>query len=408
MHIQLFNAEKAYIKQLEQCLRAIHREAGQSKASCSLYQFIAGAQGTYPVDVVATLEKLGLPYCQDQWAHYKGTDVEMSAPTQELPSIFADPHPADYDWRFAPASIPLLTTMITGAAKGAAIALLGTKTLFPPLYDSGATVTLFNKSASLLGDLRRAGYQQGLAEYDLCQPLANGNDEYRVAFADPPWYLDYYQAFLHRASELLEVGGFLYLSVLPSLTRPSAVADRTDILQMATQLGSGLVEQKNAALAYETPAFEHQALLARNLCCGNWRAGDLWVFQKNKQRLAGASIVTPIGEQQWREYRIGIKRIKVKSKLNQEEKRFAYQPADPSGNVFTQVSRRSPFRSQIDVWSSDNQAYTVSRLSVLECYLDKLERNGSLTLTTELLNKNREVNEAERTELIALLQELAR
>jgi hypothetical protein len=409
MHMQPFNVDEVYAKTLAECLRTLHSEATLAKRRYSLHQFILGARGAYPVDVVAMLQQLNVPYYEDKWAHDLSTGswpVEVDIPRKSITSIFADPHPADYDWRFTTANIPVLVEALAESSRGGAIALLGTKTLFSPLYDKGAQVTLFNKSAALLSDLRQAGYQKGLVEWDLCQPLADGVNKYQVAFADPPWYPDYYQAFLQRASELLVVDGTLYLSVLPVLTRPSAVVDRADILQQATQAGFDLVRQEPGMLSYETPLFERQALSAQHLSCTDWRLGDLWIFQKVRRNTPIQPQETPVGEPQWDEYRIGTKRIKVRLKTGREERLFAYRPADPTGNVFTQVSRRSPFRNQIDVWGSDNQAYTVDRPSILKQSLSELERAGSLESVVDILKKNKDVSSAECAELIALLQRL--
>jgi len=409
MTIQSFNAQETYTASLAERLHSIANSAPRD-TGLLLYYFLTKSKGAYPVDVVATLERLGIPFLEDEQAHRitKLTAAIKRPKTGRVSSIFADPHPADYDWRFASDSIAVLADRLFTAAKAKPIALLGTKTLFPYLYDKGAKTTLFNKSAALLGDLRQAGYGTGLVECNLCHPLTEGENAYQVAFADPPWYLDYYQAFLQRASELLMPNGTLYLSVLPVLTRPDASVDRAQILHLAATLGLELIAEEDAALFYETPLFEQQALSAQGLYCNNWRSGDLWVFQKARQPLTETTVAGRIVEPEWREYRIGSRRIKVNTQPSNEGKVFSYRSADPEGSVFTQVSRRSPFRNLIDVWSSDNQAYTVTRSSVLDYYLNELEANDSLEHVSELIRKNHSVSQVERVELIALLQELVR
>lgn len=382
----------------------------RSAMGCSeqpLYQIIEQAQGAYPVDVVSTLNSLGLCYREDDKAYRINVANADRATHTVQPSLFADPHPADYDWRFSTRSIQVLTKKLLSTAQGGRIALLGTKTLFPPLHDQGAEVTLFNKSKSILDDLRAAGYQNGLVECDLSLPLAAGNGSYQVVLADPPWYVDYYRAFLRRAVDLLCIGGTVYLSVLPVLTRPGAEEDRTAILEVATALGLELIQQDAGDLSYETPGFEHQALLACGLYCGDWRRGDLWIFRKQYEVVSDLSDGLIIEEPNWVEYRIGSKRIKLKLTSGSEAARFTYNPVDPRGAVMTHVSRRSPFRNKIDVWSSDNHAYSVTRISVLQVCLDQLAANWGFSEVVAVLGVHQGLDQEERKDLIALLTEFA-
>lgn len=204
MEVQVFNAKSEYRAALKEAVR--HAAGPRAAMRCSgqsLYQIIEQSNGAYPVDVVSTLNALGLCYQEDDKA-YRIDAANADRVTRTVQSsLFADPHPADYDWRFSTHSIQALTKKLLSTAQGGRIALLGTKTLFPPLYDQGAEVTLFNKSKSILSDLRAAGYQNGLVECDLSLPLAAGNGSYQVVLADPPWYVDYYCAFLRRAADLL-------------------------------------------------------------------------------------------------------------------------------------------------------------------------------------------------------------
>lgn len=408
MEVQVFNAKSEYMVALKEVVtRATGPRAGTGRSEQSLYQIIEQSQGAYPVDVVSTLHALGLRYQEDDNAYCLDAANAKRITRIGQSSLFADPHPADYDWRFSAQSVQALTNKLLSTAQGGRIALLGTKTVFPPLYDQGAEVTLFNKSRSILNDLRAAGYQKGLVECNLSLPLVVGSGSYRVVLADPPWYVDYYCAFLRRAADLLRVGGTVYLSVLPALTRPGAVEDRATILEVATALGLQLIQQDAGYLSYETPGFEHQALLACGLCCGDWRRGDLWVFGKQYERVTNLTDNAIIDEPDWVEYRIGSKRIKLRLAGGLEAARFTYNAVDPMGAVMTHVSRRSPFRNKIDAWSSDNHAYTVTRISVLQECLGQLAANRGFPEVVATLGTHQRLDQQERRDLIALLKEFA-
>ncbi|GAA4506607.1 hypothetical protein GCM10023172_35990 [Hymenobacter ginsengisoli] len=407
MHIQLFNTDSEYTKSLGKAVRAaVENHIDGRPTEKTLHQIIVQSAGAYPVDVLATLNSLGISYQEDHWAYRANTLSKSESELAVPPSLFADPHPADYDWRFDSATVLNLTDRLMAEAKGGKIALFGTKTVFPPLIELGADVTLFNKSKAILDDLRSAGYTAGLVECDLALPLPAYSNSYSVVLADPPWYLDYYQAFLRRTAELLRVGGIMYLSVLPELTRPGAKAERMVLLEEAAAVGMVLVNQVAGSVSYETPGFEQQSLNAYGLYCQNWRRGDLWVFEKQQESNEGLVEPVTIDEPIWVEYRVGRKRIKVKPGNPVDMTPFSYRAADPSGTILTQVSRRSPFRKDIDVWSSDNYAYTVTGICVLHECFRQLEANHSIPQIVSTLVSQGLIHHKEQADLIALLDEL--
>lgn len=407
MDIQPFNTDSEYTVSLGKAVRAaVENHIVGRPTEKTLHQIIVQSAGAYPVDVLATLNSLGISYQEDYWA-YRINVLREGDPSLAVPlSLFADPHPADYDWRFDSPTVLNLTDKLMTEAKGGKIALFGTKTVFLPLYKLGAFVTLFNKSKAILDDLRSAGYTEGLVECDLALPLPQYGNSYSVVLADPPWYLDYYQAFLRRAAELLRIEGIMYLSVLPELTRPGAKAERMVLLKEAEAVGMVLINQLSGSLSYETPSFEQQSLNAYGLYCQNWRRGDLWVFEKQRESNAGLAGPVTIDEPSWVEYRVGRKRIKVKPSSPGAMTRFSYRAADPSGVILTQVSRRSPFRKDIDVWSSDNHAYTVTGLGVIHECFKLLEANRSIPQIMSTLVSQGLINHKEQADLIALLDEL--
>ena len=94
-------------------------------------------------------------------------DLGITTETDAIKHInLADPHPADYDWRFTSAALRnLLVHLGPFIGKGASIALLGTTTLFPQISGGHAKVVLFDRSPSLLRDLQTGGFANGLVEH---------------------------------------------------------------------------------------------------------------------------------------------------------------------------------------------------------------------------------------------------
>ena len=301
-----------------------------------------------------------------------------ASPETILQVSLADPHPADYDWRFTPSALESLVVRLEPFVKsGANIALLGTTTLFPQLANTGARVILFDRSPSLLRDLGAAGFTEGLVEHDLFCPMPDNLETIEVVVADPPWYPAFHRAFLLRGSEILKEGGTLLLTVLPWLTRPSAVADRADILEFASECGLDLVEVAAGQLLYQSPKFERVALSMHDIYCGDWRAGDLFVFRKvcEPSPLLGAP--RPDDEPAWEEYRFGNRKVKLRIRPESWSSGLKITPSWESGRYLGSVSRRSPVRPKIDLWTSDNLAYSVEGLRVLRHALTSLAGGGS-------------------------------
>ena len=266
-------------------------------------------------------------------------------------ATFADPHPADYDWRYTSASIVELKSRLGSIVeRGGRIALFGATTLFLSLAVSTPHVVLFDRSASRLKDIESIGFKTGLIRHDLFDPIPDANREYDVVVADPPWYPEFHRAFILRSTQLLRDEGLLFLSVLPWLTRPSAIADRADIVKFALRSGFDLTEVVSGILGYESPKFERIALKKNRITCGDWRFGDLFVFRRINEPSPDLAIERPVDEPEWEEYRFGNRKIKVRLRPEHSTIRFCFAPATGISPIFEGVSRRSPFRSRIDLW----------------------------------------------------------
>jgi SAM-dependent methyltransferase len=336
------------------------------KGTTSFGRLVHGMDGAYPTDVLIAVKSLqdagdipdsflesvngpdGSPCADD-------INVDMDlGPDLVIP----EPHPLDYDWRFTTLSLSVLAGVLDELGTDR-IAALGAPTLYLHLWRSGKTASLFDQNARLLDQFRKAGM-----ESLVCCDLLNHppfKAQFDAVVADPPWYLDHYTAFIGTAHQLLAVGGFLLISVLPRLTRPTASHDRKRILDFANDLGFDLLQVMPAILSYSSPPFEVSSLKAVGLWSGNWRTGDLFIFKKTTRQPKEMVNASVADRDEWASFAVGSTSVRVKRSTGRVG-RLLFEPASLTGDVYLHsVSRRSPARSSIDLWTSRNLALKITR-----------------------------------------------
>jgi len=363
---------------------------------CDLF---AKTQGAFPQDVKQALDDLvteGTVVLANGTATLAAPARPSACPGDPSLALRAldrvEPHPVDYDWRFSPGTIEWLATeFVSRHLSRARWACLGTPTLFVHLRALGFDAVLYERNRSIVEAIRdgRAICQ------DLTLPVPGRS--FDAVVADPPWYADYYKIFLSRASEILVDDGFLFLAVLPRLTRPSACADRLDVQRTALALGFEICEVRPATLAYDTPAFEKRSLENAGVACKQWRRGDLFVLQRVWNE-AGAPLVQPDDYGLWQEYAFGSVRVKVRR--GSVKKKGALLMRLPEATL---VSRRSPLRPDVDLWTSQNDAYRVGDLDLLHRVLRELQAGIS---PQQLVDELPTVNDDDQASLACLLLNL--
>jgi hypothetical protein len=322
----------------------------------------------------------------------------MSEPSDDLP----EPHPIDFDWRFTAATISDLGQRISSSG-GESVAVLGAPTLYKFLIDSGTDAWLFDKNPHIVAHLRATGYDS-LTECDILK-FSAGHPRFHWAVADPPWYIEHYEAFLTAGRKLLLPEGKLLLSVLPRLTRPAASMDRFHILEMATRLGFDLIEVNPAALHYVSPPFEIEALRAEGLSITDWRTGDLFSFLTRSYKLHTDKPNRSEAGEAWQSVQLGKTTVKIKREQLTEAEKFDYQPASASGSIrLRSVSRRSPARSRINLWTSRNVALRISKPVMVAEALGKIASGLSISATLASMAYEYQLSEPEMTKLRELFQ----
>lgn len=416
---------ESYRKLLEDHLLSILQEGPQE-----LHELIKAAEGAFPLDVVEALDFLAM--CGQITKRENVVQITAGAKARTHPHVgftpigllkanrdveeefsklhkhLSEPHPLDYDWRFTADSITRLTDILERDVKSnARIALLGTPTLHAFLARRGGQVTLFDRSKSLLNDLRKLGFSDNLVQHDLLIPFEDAYPAFDIAVADPPWYPEHYNAFILRAAELLRTGGVLLLSVLPWLTRPSAIEDRASTISNSLSAGFHLIQLIPCFLSYETPSYERATLRKHGLEYGSWRQGDLFLFHYvNKAERSSASLVPE--EEEWDEFLIGKVKVKLKRRMNAVAGRFSCKPVQGETPILDTVSRRDPLRSSIDLWTSRNAAYSVEGIDILREALSGLEHHRNAIQIADELAKKHSLSESNKQNLISVLNELVK
>jgi len=374
---------------------------------------VRAAEGAYPTDVLAALRHLedenqAYVSSSGQWTHCENlapiptllphSENQASESFDDLPEA----HPVDFDWRFTRATITDLAKRITPSATES-VAILGAPTLYRYLVDSGINAWLFDKNPHIVAHLRTAGYVS-VTECDLLE-FSAGTPRFHWAMADPPWYVDHYEAFITAGRRLLLPEGRLLLSVLPRLTRPAASMDRFHILEFATNVGLDLLEVNPSVLHYVSPPFETEALRAEGLTINDWRTGDLFSFVTRSYKLHTAKANQPGRADQWQSVQFGKTTVKIKREQPAEAEPFDYQPASPSGSIrLRSVSRRSPVRSKINMWTSRNVALKISKPVMLTEALGKIANGTSVSATLASMAYEYQLSEPEMNKLRQLLQ----
>ena len=348
-------------------------------------EILKQTEGAFPLDVLQVLSLLAeddpilSETAHDLLRKLRGSldAVEEQRPSDDL---LPEPHPLDFDWRFSESCLTFLGHRPELQQKNT-VCILGAPSLFRYLAQRGSEVTLYDKNGLAIQRLEDAGFE-GAYECDLFQTEMT-RSLFDVVMADPPWYVEHYYAFLRVASSVTRCGGHLLLSVLPRLTRSEGSADRQRILELASLAGFDIVEVRPASLTYESPPFERAALLADGFVDLAWRSGDLFVFRKSTRDnyLNGLDSSPNLSDGLWRSAVVDdvVVRVKVERTVASS---FSFRASSDTGDYrLHTVSRRSPVRGRINLWTSRNLALSLSRTDCAFSLVEALSKSQMVNLT---------------------------
>lgn len=294
----------------------------------------------------------------------KEADIPSSP---ELPR----PHPLDYDWRFHPRTVRYLAQQVFQETLARETVLFfGVPSVFAYLLSMrpSQSMALLDGNRALIdafGQIQLPETCQAIHHDLLADQLWQTEARVGAILMDPPWYPEYYRAFLLQAANVAQIGTRVYVSVLPINTRAGAPEDRWEILQSAHQLGLQVLSVQEGVLSYETPDFERATFrIASVPHPENWRSGDLVTFVKGREpeKQARDAILLTLQEpgkcQRWEEVLLGLHKIKIKGPFDDYSEKPELLSVEENDMLST-VSRRYMKRERIDLWLWDNQVFAL-------------------------------------------------
>jgi hypothetical protein len=283
-----------------------------------------------------------------------------------------EPHPHDFDWRFDSKTVLRIAEIaLRENVPHGSILTLGTPSVFLELlYSYNAPhAILMDWSPALIAYLQRYQFSEA---FDLVlhnvfsEQLWNSKRPMDVVVIDPPWYIEHYTAFLTQATHVSRVGARMIVSMLPTNTKPEALAERWIILETTQKLGWHLRSLDCGGIHYQTPPFEHASLDSMDHSMPtNWREGDLAIFEKffHPDDEAIRAVIAAVSSQrkeqdEWGETFIGRYKIKLRGPFQDYQTKPELLSIEP-GDILPTVSRRYKGREFIDLWLWNNQVFAV-------------------------------------------------
>lgn len=329
------------------------------------------------------------------------------------------PHCLDYEWWFTHGGREKVTELLLHSnplpAPGTVV-FLGS-----PLFGAFASfllpesqIYILDKSGATLEAIKEDinSERVHLVQYDAEEPLSQhliGIAD--MIFFDPPWYVDYYNLFLHRSMQLA-FGRYATVAfvLFPLLTRPTSLEERKQVFEIVISHGLSLILMETQVAHYYTPQFEQESLISKGIDAKNWRRGDLAMFISDGTRLP-ENIALRVEEGRWLELIVG--KIKVKVRIKDEDQNVYIPPelldfAD--GNVvLPTVSRRDPIRSEIDLWTSTQRGFKIKGWKAIGKIVEGIRDNLSLEEIFESVRReypNVEIPESEKPAIEMVWHEL--
>lgn len=310
-----------------------------------------------------------------QRAHALGLAVRpwspagVRAPSSESSPSSWDPelHALDFEWYFEPACAATLAARLVGLGQ---VLCLGTPTVAFALLEHPACERVTLVDANPLATARHPGSPRLRSITDDLAAARVEAGRYDAVIFDAPWYPDDLLQWLAVAGASVRVGGRVLFALPRPLHRPSAAADRQRVLEVTRRMGPVRIEP--AALRYETPRFEHEALAAAGVGIPtSWRRADLVevIVEAAQREPMPAPLPT---RSRWLRYVVGSQVLRLDRDAPDE-------PGDPLSPLlgspdhrYASISTRDPQRAAIGLWTSRSRVARVRRPALVAHALEVL------------------------------------
>lgn len=261
-----------------------------------------------------------------------------------------DPHPLDYDWRFSDEAVDRIRELIPRDATTLAV---GTPSIARYLEREGRQVTLVDRQP-----FQGVRNQLPIDVYT-ASPLRQSFD---FAVIDPPWYPKALRYWLAWTAKAVRRNGTILAVVWPTSTRPSAPEEYVELQQWISSWGALLMP--NIALKYKIPLFEQVAGVHANQHKGSRSPGigNLFEIHVDTRPELPLYLRKP---GYWSRFVLNDYQLALRfSGASRAERPLEKHPL---ANDWTWpfVSRRALGRTQIGLWSSENEVAVVSKPEIV-------------------------------------------
>lgn len=282
----------------------------------------------------------------------------MDSHASDLP----DPHPLDFDWRFTSDAAAQISALIPKHAQTLAI---GTPSVARHMEAERRPVTLVD----------RQPFQNVQNHFPIdIHDHGPVRQSFDYAVIDPPWYPEALRYWLAWAASSVRRNGVILAAVWPDYTRPTAPEELADLQGWISLWGE--ISLPEVSLKYVTPLFETLASKRSRGRRGSQSPGAgnlLQIKVRSRPRLAHYKPETGA----WKRFILNNYQLAL-GFGGQRHKGPALE-RHPLAEDWTwpYVSRRALGRSQIDLWSSENEVALVGKPDIIHRVLKKAVRMQS-------------------------------
>lgn len=261
-----------------------------------------------------------------------------------------EPHPLDFDWRFNPTTIRKLSELLP---RDTPLLAIGAPSIARQFVREGREVALVDRQPLQCVEKH---YPVDIDAGGL------GPSGYGTALVDPPWYPEHFKTWTAWAANCVGPGGTIFASTWPDHTRPNATSEHEELFTWMSEWSN--VSDLKFTPVYEIPIFEkiarqfdYQPNLSRSPLIGRL----LKIHVHSSPRIP--SITSK--KDKWLRFVLDDYQLAVRMRPDQENTPTISPLSDAGNWCWPYVSRRAPLRSQIDIWSSRNEAGSAKGLEAI-------------------------------------------
>lgn len=308
-------------------------------------------------------------------------------------ALFEKPHPLDFEWRNSVGSLDYLINQIESTNLiNDKILLLGFPTLFAAacIKDIPQHVTLVDKNEPVISDLEKLISSKDnfkIIQADIFNIDPKSLGKYQTVILDPPWYSPHFYQFMWLATQCVEIGGSIGISMPPINARPNISQERVEWFSFSQKNGLCLESLYAQKLSYAMPFFEFNAFRAAGIkdILPFWRRGDYAVFRKVEDTKEERPLLQE-AKTEWIEVKVGTTRIRIKEENISSTNENLQIDRIINGDILPTVSARDPRRNTANIWTSGNRIFKVNDTSKFrELLNDHKTNNPKKTVDNDII-----------------------